>query len=234
MLRRREGMSLKISIIYDNEASKGFITGWGFAAMIEIGGKKILFDTGWDGIALLKNLETAKFDPREIDYIIISHKHWDHLGGLNSLLYQTNNPTVFLPSSISSKLKAEITKFADLREVTDKVGVEIIPNLWTTPQLETPLEGVTEIAVAIETAKGIIVVCGCSHPGLDTIINTIAKKGKKIYAVLGGFHGFDKLDKLQEIELVIPCHCTEKKKEILAKYPKNSKECYSGLVLAFE
>ena len=226
-------MNLKIAIIYDNEASKGFITGWGFSAMIEYGGKKILFDTGWDGIALMKNLETAKFDTKEIDYIVISHKHWDHLGGLNALLYHTNNPTVFLPSSISSKLKAEITKFADLREITNQRGVEIIPKVWTTPQLGTSLEGVTEIAVAIETEKGIVVVCGCSHPGLDTIIDTIAKRGK-IYAILGGFHGFDKLEKLQEVELVIPCHCTKKKKEILAKYPKNSKECYSGLVLAFE
>ncbi|MHA1154735.1 MAG: MBL fold metallo-hydrolase [Candidatus Heimdallarchaeota archaeon] len=68
-------MATKISIVYDDQASKGFITGWGFSAVIEKDDNVLLFDAGWDGIALLKNLEKANFDPKKFSHIINSHKH---------------------------------------------------------------------------------------------------------------------------------------------------------------
>ncbi len=225
-------MTTKISIVYDDQSSKGFITGWGFSAVIERDGKILLFDAGWDGIALLKNLKTANFDPKKFSHIIISHKHWDHIGGLNAVLYQTNNPTVFVPSSISSRLKAEITKFADLREVVD-VKAEITSEIWTTPQMKTDIADLQEISLLIQTKKGIVIICGCSHSGLDKIIKVATKFGK-VHAVIGGFHGFDKLDYLESIEVIIPCHCTKNKRAILEKYPEKSIKCYSGLEITFE
>ncbi|MHA1461520.1 MAG: MBL fold metallo-hydrolase [Candidatus Heimdallarchaeota archaeon] len=225
-------MATKISIVYDDQASKGFITGWGFSAVIEKDDNVLLFDAGWDGIALLKNLEKANFDPKKFSHIIISHKHWDHIGGLNAVLYETNNPTVFVPSSISSRLKAEITKFAELREVVD-VKAEVTSGIWTTPQMKTDVEDLQEISLLIQTKKGLVVVCGCSHPGLDKIIELSNKYGK-VHAVIGGFHGFENLDCLKNIDVIIPCHCTKKKNEILEKYPKKSKKCHSGLVVTFE
>lgn len=225
-------MGTKISIVYDDQASEGFITGWGFSAVIEKDDDILLFDTGWDGIALLKNLKIAKFNPKKFSHIIISHKHWDHIGGLNAVLYQTNNPTVYVPSSISSRLKAEITKFADLREVVS-VKAEVTSGIWTTPQMKTDIEDIQEISLIIQTKKGLVVICGCSHPGLDKIIKVATKFGK-VHAVIGGFHGFDKLDYLENIDVIIPCHCTKKKKEILKKYPKKSIKCYSGLEVTFE
>ena len=102
-----------------------------------------------------------------------------------------------------------------------------------TPELKTDIEGLTEISLMVKTAKGFVLICGCSHPGLEKIIEVAKRKGK-IHAVLGGFHGFDKLEKLKELELVIPCHCTKKKKEILEKYPEKTKRCASGLEFFFE
>ncbi len=225
-------MGTKITIVYDDQASKGFITGWGFSAVIEKDDDILLFDAGWDGTALLKNLETANFDPKKFSHIVISHKHWDHIGGLNTILYQTNNPTVYVPSSISSRLKAEITKFADLREVVD-VKAEVTSEIWTTPQMKTDIDDLQELSLLIQTKKGIVIICGCSHPGLDKII-AVATKFGKVHAVIGGFHGFDKLDYLENIEVIIPCHCTKKKREILEKYPNKSVKCYSGLEITFE
>ncbi|HUU77683.1 MAG TPA: MBL fold metallo-hydrolase [candidate division Zixibacteria bacterium] len=222
-----------IKIVYDNEATKGYISGWGFSAIIQKNSKTILFDTGWDGIALIKNLEQSNIHTEEIDYIVISHNHWDHLGGLSTILNSSKSPEVFVPkSSFSSNLKAEITRFGGIREIGEKFE-ELNEGVFITPELKTEIEGVTEISLMVQTKRGFVLICGCSHPGLDKIIDKAQFKGK-IYAVIGGFHGFEKLEKLKEIELIIPCHCTRKKKEILNEYTENAKECFSGLELIFD
>jgi 7,8-dihydropterin-6-yl-methyl-4-(beta-D-ribofuranosyl)aminobenzene 5'-phosphate synthase len=220
----------KITIIFDNEASEGYESGWAFSAMIEKDDKKILFDTGYDGTALLKNLEKAGFDPEEITEIVISHKHWDHAGGLQTVLYKTKKPLVILPSTFSSNLKAQITKFGDLREATLDQNVEITKDIRTTNALPTSMADLTEISLMIDTPKGLVVVCGCSHPGIPQIVEHCKQFGE-IYAILGGFHGFKRFEVLSDAKLIIPCHCTQHKKKILDKYPKNAEACYSGLTI---
>lgn len=226
-------MATQIKIIYDNDAEKGYISGWGFAAIIQHNGKTILFDTGWSGAALMHNLETASIDPKSIDYIIISHKHWDHIGGLDTILKATNHPIVYLPITISSKLKIEILNDSELREVTKNNFEKVSPGVFTTPLLKTKLKELDEIALIIETKKGLVVICGCSHPGLDKIIAKARKKGK-VHSVLGGFHGFKKLKKFEKINVIIPCHCTKKKQKILDSYPEKSKKCFAGAKYYFE
>jgi len=71
------------------------------------------------------------------------------------------------------------------------------------------------------------VITGCSHPGLENILKAASKFGE-IYGVVGGFHGFSKFEALEEIKLIVPCHCTARKKEILALYPKTSMKCSAG------
>jgi len=226
-------MTTKITIVYDNDASKGFITGWGFSAVIEKEGNTIIFDVGWNGHALMKNLEAALFDPKRINYIVLSHRHWDHIGGLDTLLHYTNRPTVFVPSTFSSSLKAEITKFAELREVTKKHGDELFPGVSTSPSMKISDATFYEMSLFIKTESGIVIICGCSHQGLDNIIDEASKLGK-IHAVIGGFHGFDKLKKLKDINLIVPCHCTVKKEEIMMTYPEKTKRCFSGLKLTIK
>ena len=63
-----------------------------------------------------------------------------------------------------------------------------------------------------------MVITGCSHPGLENILEVALKLGN-LYAVLGGFHGFNKFDALDGISLIIPCHCTEYKEKIAELYP---------------
>jgi 7,8-dihydropterin-6-yl-methyl-4-(beta-D-ribofuranosyl)aminobenzene 5'-phosphate synthase len=53
-----------------------------------------------------------------------------------------------------------------------------------------------EIAVAIDTSKGLVIVTGCSHTGIVNIVNAIQERShKKVYAVIGGFHLLDATDK---------------------------------------
>lgn len=226
-------MAIKITIIYDNEASKGYITGWGFSAIIEKDAKVIIFDAGWNGHALMKNLEEAIFDPKRIDYVVLSHKHWDHIGGLDTLLHFTKRPLVYVPTTFSSSLKTEITKFAELREVTKTQGEELFPGVITTPLMKTSDASLFEMSLFVKTESGIVIIAGCSHQGLNKIIDEASKLGK-VHAVIGGFHGYDKLKKLKDVNLIVPCHCTKMKEEIMMMYPEKTKRCFSGLKLTIK
>jgi len=48
---------------------------------------------------------------------------------------------------------------------------------------------------------------------------------------VGSFHGFSRLEKLQKIELVAPCHCTQYKQEIKQRYPAQFMEIKAGSII---
>jgi len=75
-----------------------------------------------------------------------------------------------------------------------------------------------------------LVITGCAHPGLEKIIEKAGQLGA-IYGVVGGFHGFSKLERLQEIELIAPCHCTQHKQEIKQRYPAQFREIKAGSII---
>src|SRR6056297_3602522 len=80
-------LAMKLTILYDNTVFNRELTpDWGFAALVEAHGRKILFDTGSDGDILLKNMQKLGIHPAEVDEVFISHAHFDHVGGLSSFL----------------------------------------------------------------------------------------------------------------------------------------------------
>jgi len=196
-----------LTVVYDNEVfQRGLRAGWGFSCLVEIEETKVLFDTGADGEILLYNIDKLNINPKDIDAVFLSHNHWDHTGGLQSLLNVKPDMKIYGPN-FSSKPR------------------EFLPNLITTGMLAD-----IEHSLMIKTTKGLVVVGGCSHPGLENILNVARKQGK-IYAVLGGFHGFNKFNELQDISLILPCHCTQYKQKILALYQKNSSRCGAGRII---
>ena len=215
---------MNIKILYDNQAKKDFQYGWGFSALID---NSTLFDTGESAKPLLANLQAFGVQPKQIQRLVLSHEDWDHVGGI-AILEQCGPVKVYVPSSFSKRIKKEIVGFntkADLVEIKDALKVE--PDLIVTSQLGTFKK---EISLAVQSAKGIILIVGCSHPGLDKIMTRASEFGN-IYAVLGGFHGFSKLKALKDVPVIVPTHCTQKTQEISDMYPDQTKLVGAGTEL---
>lgn len=83
----------QITILYDAFGGDAAMKkDWGFSALVEIAGKRILFDTGNDPDIFASNIKAKGIDLTNIDFVVLSHRHSDHMAGLNHVL--SVNPTV--------------------------------------------------------------------------------------------------------------------------------------------
>jgi 7,8-dihydropterin-6-yl-methyl-4-(beta-D-ribofuranosyl)aminobenzene 5'-phosphate synthase len=76
--------SLRITTLSTMLADEG-IGEWGYAALVEVDGRRILFDTGARPRTVLENARELKVDLAGIEDVILSHNHGDHTGGLLTL-----------------------------------------------------------------------------------------------------------------------------------------------------
>jgi len=87
-----------------------------------------------------------------------------------------------------------------------------------------------EQSLAVDTERGILVVAGCSHPGVGEIIDAASRYGR-VKGIISGLHGFRDFSQLNDLSLICPCHCTQYKSEIKRLFPEQCMECGAGLVL---
>src|SRR5215472_6611829 len=85
--------SNRITILHDSFGRRGDLRkDWGFAALVEFGGRRILFDAGNDARTFAENTDSLGVDLRSLDFAVVSHRHGDHTSGLDHLLRV--NPTI--------------------------------------------------------------------------------------------------------------------------------------------
>ena len=88
----------EITVLYDAFGKTSTMTkDWGFAALIEYGGKRILFDTGNNAEIFAHNVEAKGIDLTKLDFAIVSHRHGDHTSGLNYLLTVNPGVKIYVP-----------------------------------------------------------------------------------------------------------------------------------------
>ncbi len=197
---------MKITILYDNEALKtGLRADWGFSCLVQAYDKNILFDTGAKGYILLENIQNLNIDPAIIDEIVISHAHWDHTGGLPDFL-KINPVKVYVPPTY--RKTHGITEIIKVREPE-----KIHEHIYLTGELKN-----IEQSLVVDTDKGLVVIVGCSHPGVESILDMAVQWGE-LYAIIGGLHGFREYDVVKDLKLICPTHCTQHKSEIKSLYP---------------
>jgi 7,8-dihydropterin-6-yl-methyl-4-(beta-D-ribofuranosyl)aminobenzene 5'-phosphate synthase len=82
---RQSVQSLKVTVLSTMLADGDELGEWGFAALVEVDGHRILFDTGMHTDVLLKNARTLNVDLTTVEDLVLSHWHSDHTGGLLTL-----------------------------------------------------------------------------------------------------------------------------------------------------
>jgi len=211
-------MKIKVIAEASTELERKTI-GWGVSFLI---GEDLLFDTFSNEDVLRENLKRFGVKVSQLKYIVISHEHWDHIGGLWYILRENPLVKVFLCRSFSPEFKEKVKSFkVDTVEVEGPI--EIKENIYTTGEImgkyaDSPLP---EQALVIKEDR-LTVITGCAHPGIITIIKRVKETFQyPIGLVLGGFHLYDKSDsetykimeefKVLNIDRIAPCHCTGEK-----------------------
>ncbi|HEX4934716.1 MAG TPA: MBL fold metallo-hydrolase, partial [Gemmatimonadaceae bacterium] len=76
----------RITVLYDAfGAPSALRKDWGYAALVEYGGKRILFDTGNNAKIFEHNVKQLGVDLKRLDAVVLSHRHGDHTSGLTYL-----------------------------------------------------------------------------------------------------------------------------------------------------
>ena len=210
----------RVTILYDAFGKSPAMTkAWGFSALVEFGGKRILFDTGGNAEILEHNVKALGVDLSKLDFVVISHRHGDHISGLNYLFHV--NPTVKIytaadpwgpfgwavPNSLYRKddsLAASMRYFdgnppdmlsastpwpqANFARVDSTT--EIAPGIFLVPtisQVTGTLE-LREISLVIRGPQGLIILAGCSHAGVEKILEAATKIDPHVRVLFGGLH----------------------------------------------
>jgi 7,8-dihydropterin-6-yl-methyl-4-(beta-D-ribofuranosyl)aminobenzene 5'-phosphate synthase len=267
----------RVTILYDSFGKSPALTmDWGFAALVEYGGKRILFDTGNNAKKFEHNVKALGVDLRNLDFVVISHRHADHTSGLNYLLSINPNVRIYVPDepwgvfargvpndfyrkdpSLPAEMRyfgghppdildagtpwpgANFTPISQQTEVSP--GIFIFPGVSTSPGT---LE-LKELSLAIKTPQGVILIVGCSHPGVEHILQETTAIDPHISILLGGLHQIQKPDAEVEriaaalhdqykLDRIAPGHCTGEPEFAALKKAFGDHYVYAGVGTVIE
>jgi len=267
----------QITVLYDAFGKGlGMQKDWGYSAFIEYAGKRILFDTGNNPDILARNAKAKGIDLSKLDFVVMSHRHGDHMGGLAYLLKVNPSVRIYapkegfgvygadLPSSFYRKdpslpseqryydgTPPEIMRFGSAWpganfQLVDK-ETEIVPDIHLIALVSDKpgtLE-LRELSLALNTPEGMVIVVGCSHPGVDKIVAAAATINPRIHVIAGGLHlvvtsdaDIEKivaaLHETFKVEYIAPGHCTGEPAFAVLRKAFGDRYMYAGLGTTLE
>ncbi len=266
-------MDITITNIYDafGKEKKGLQQDFGFSCLVAYGDLTVLFDSGTNAKLFEQNCKALNIDLKKVDIAIVSHGHYDHIGGFDYLIALNPNVKIYLPNDFFSlgapikfpfkETEPEIRKILPKEEqyfggenviegmITVPTGrfwksnieylteaKEVAPGLTIVPTTSKLMGtyikyppfseehpqfiGMPELSASFASKNGAILISGCSHSTIETIIQANQKiNNGPIYLVLGGFHLIPysreyieglalRMRDVYHVKSVAPAHCT--------------------------
>jgi 7,8-dihydropterin-6-yl-methyl-4-(beta-D-ribofuranosyl)aminobenzene 5'-phosphate synthase len=262
----------RVTILYDAFGkAPSVIKDWGFSALVEYSGKRILFDTGNNAETFAHNVKALGVDLKKLDFVVISHRHADHTSGLNYLLSVNPDVRIYtpdepfgsfargVPNSFYRKddsLPAEMRYFdgkppemlvagspwPGAHFVPVNTTTEVTSGLFLVPTIsQTPgtLE-LRELSLAVKTPSGLILVDGCSHAGVEKILEAASAVDPHVHLLFGGLHLVKapdpEVDRIAlalrdqwKLDAIAPGHCTGEPEFTALKKTFGGKYIYAGV-----
>lgn len=178
----------------------------GVSYLVRTDANTILFDVGFNmhgehPSPLLMNMERLGVDMDDIDTIVISHPHLDHVGGVRNELRGTfslsarpldiSGRNVFLPPGVT---RPDVNYMTVNRPVTVGKGIvstgPVYRSLFMQGLNRMPVGFTPEQALVVNvTDVGPIIICGCGHQRLDRLLELTASLfGRPAAGIVGGLH----------------------------------------------
>jgi 7,8-dihydropterin-6-yl-methyl-4-(beta-D-ribofuranosyl)aminobenzene 5'-phosphate synthase len=216
----RDEAGNRVAILYDAFGKSAAMTkAWGFSVLVEYDGKRILFDTGGNAEIFEHNVKALGVDLTKLDFVVLSHRHGDHISGLNYLLRVNPTVKIYTPAEpwgpfgwrvVNSFYRKDESLAASMRYFNgnppDMLSAstpwpqanfsrvdsttEIAPGIFLIPtisQVTGTLE-LREISMVIRGPQGLIIVDGCSHAGVEKILEAATKIDPHVRVLFGGLH----------------------------------------------
>ncbi len=198
------------ALMEDTCTSSSFSSEHGLSLYIETNGKRILFDAGQSS-AFAKNAEAMGVDLTKVDFMVLSHAHYDHSGGIGTFLSINNHAPVYVSKYAFDDIRhgpdryigpdktlknhprlqpvSEITRLGD--------GISVYPSQGKPSILPVRSFGLTmrrdgkilpddfrheQYLEIVESGRRIL-ISGCSHKGIQNIVHWF-----KPDVLIGGFH----------------------------------------------
>ncbi|MCL2469676.1 MAG: MBL fold metallo-hydrolase [Alphaproteobacteria bacterium] len=201
---------------------------WGLSMLVN---DSLLYDSFANYRTLRKRLSDNKVDPAQIEKIVISHDHWDHINGLWGFLQESRieNRPVYLPYGTKEETQQRIRDLGG-NPLIVPAPQKLSEDVFLSQTLEGDFKGqkVAEHSLVLQTAKGMILLVGCGHPGILKMVQQAKKAfSSPIYGVIGGFHQMhDSEESISQcaqalakegVQMVAPTHCSGKRAERIFK-----------------
>lgn len=194
---------LEILPLYEDASTNlDLLSGHGVSYLIRTDIGTILFDLGDNpeqrAVApFMQNMQALGRDWSEVEWIVISHTHPDHIGGLNAWVRRTisfgdlpismGDRLLFVPSVVVNKGAIHAT--IPTRPSPDVATLGAIPYLEVWPlSLRDPI-GYEQALVVHVADQGLVVITSCGHPDLEKLVERAeGYYGQPIIGVVGGLH----------------------------------------------
>ena len=201
------GVTTRLEIIplyEEDRMDENFEFGHGVSYLIRTDSSTILMDVGNNPnesaqSPALKNMRSLGIAWQEIEAIMISHPHPDHVGGVSAWQNQTisfgdltadlSEMLIYTPTSVAYPT-ANVFHSVEPTLISRDIGTtgmisyaEVFPIFLFDPK------GQEQAIVIHVDGHGLVVITGCGHPTMEKLVSRAeALFGKKVVGVVGGLH----------------------------------------------